>query len=99
MIIGAMTVGYSFGHYNGLRAARDQTYFYLCDFARHTDLGAYLKSRGQSDLSHRLTLDILNGSPYEMDARNIFGTIGLVFVTIGLCGLFFKMTKHEKPAA
>ena len=97
-----MTVGYSFGHYNGLRTARVRTYFYLCDFARDTDLGAYLKSRGQSDLDHRLTLDILNGLPYEVDARKastIFGTIGLVFATVGLCGLFFSMTKHEKPDA
>ena len=53
LVVGAGLAGYSSGHYEGVRATRIETQEFLQDFARSTDLEAYLRQHGQAGMERK----------------------------------------------
>lgn len=92
-------MGFFAGHYEGVHQARFEYYGKIQDFARATDLDAYLKQRGQSQEFGRLGLYAVMGPPSDSEIRRTtdnYESIGLVFVVIGLFGLLFTRGRLKK---
>ncbi|NOS71612.1 MAG: hypothetical protein HOP33_17010 [Verrucomicrobia bacterium] len=103
LVIGAVLAGYWSGHYDGVRSTRIETQVFLRDFARSTDLEAYLQQRGQPEWANRIRVYGIGGSSSYIHSYRTSGyavSAGIGCVGVGLIGLLFLSRRlGEKLAA
>lgn len=103
LLIGAVLAGYSSGHYEGVRSTRIETQHFLREFARTTDLEAYLQQRGQKEWSGRLAVYGIGGPSsyihsFGFSSYSILA--GIACVAVGVVGLLPLLRgQYERPAA
>ena len=99
VVIGAVTIGYSSGHYDGERHARFEANFFLQDFVRSTGVESYLQQRGQSEWLGRFRVYGIGGPTSYFPAMHAAvrtGSVGLICVSVGLIGLLFTKPPPNK---
>jgi hypothetical protein len=102
LVTGAAFAGYWSGHYDGVRATHIETQIFLRDFARSTDLEAYLQQHGQQNWAGTLRVYGIGGpsSYIHSYGTSIYAvSAGVACVAIGLFGLLYVSRRIQQQVA